>query len=191
MRFLFVRPEVCPWVSRFPTSGFLQIPPHDGHPCLRLYPSHYRADSGLSPVRNVRRQAHHHKAREKHCDITSPGLLSLRVTLWKSPGSKTLLPPLPAANRYPSPVGRLLSDQHAQQRTGTLEDASYLLSTLFYHTAIPQARRNCHWANLHRTNLHDCLNTRLDFHRYRSIISLTSEHRFQEGFYGTDDIFRT
>ena len=58
MRFLFVRPEICPWVSRFPTSGFLQIPPHDGHPCLRLYPSHYRADSGLSPVRNVRRQAH-------------------------------------------------------------------------------------------------------------------------------------
>ena len=43
----------------FPTSGFLQIPPHGGHPCLRLYPSHYRADSGLSPVRNVRRRAHH------------------------------------------------------------------------------------------------------------------------------------
>ena len=42
----------------FPTSSFLQIPPHDGHPCLRLYPSHYRADSGLSPVRNVRRKAH-------------------------------------------------------------------------------------------------------------------------------------
>ena len=36
-----------------PTSSFLQIPPHGGHPCLRLYPSHYRADSGLSPVRNV------------------------------------------------------------------------------------------------------------------------------------------
>ena len=35
----------------FPISGFLQIPPHDGHPCLRLYPSHYRADSGLAPVR--------------------------------------------------------------------------------------------------------------------------------------------
>ena len=34
-----------------PTSGFLQIPPQDGHPCLRLYPSHYRADSGLSPIR--------------------------------------------------------------------------------------------------------------------------------------------
>ena len=58
IRFLSVRPEVCPWVSRFPTSGFLQIPSHDGHPCLRLYPSHYRADLGLSPVRNVRRQAH-------------------------------------------------------------------------------------------------------------------------------------
>ena len=30
----------------FPISSFLQIPPHDGHPCLRLYPSHCRADSG-------------------------------------------------------------------------------------------------------------------------------------------------
>ena len=63
MRFLFVRPEVCPWVSRFPTSGFLQIPPRDGHPCLRLYPSHYRADLGLAPLRNVRRQAHQESRR--------------------------------------------------------------------------------------------------------------------------------
>ncbi len=46
----------------FPTSGFLQIPSHDRHPCLRLYPSRYRADSGLSPVRNMRRQAHHKKS---------------------------------------------------------------------------------------------------------------------------------
>ena len=45
MRFLYVRPEVCPRVSRFPESGFLQIPSHDEHPCLRLYPSRYRADS--------------------------------------------------------------------------------------------------------------------------------------------------
>ena len=32
------------------TSIFLKkilIPSHDGHPCLRLYPSHYRVDSGL------------------------------------------------------------------------------------------------------------------------------------------------
>ena len=58
MRFLFVRPEVCPLVSRFPASGFLQIPPHDGHPCLRLYPSRYRADSGLSPVGTCARRAH-------------------------------------------------------------------------------------------------------------------------------------
>ena len=58
IRFLSVRPEVCPWVSRFPTSGFLQIPLHNGHPCLRLYPSRYRADLGLAPLRNVRRQAH-------------------------------------------------------------------------------------------------------------------------------------
>ena len=37
MRFLFVRPRVCP-CRHFAasTSGFLQIPPHDGHPCLRL-----------------------------------------------------------------------------------------------------------------------------------------------------------
>ena len=51
MRFLYVRPEVCPRVSRFPESGFLQISSHDEHPCLRLCPSHYRADSGLSPDR--------------------------------------------------------------------------------------------------------------------------------------------
>src|SRR5699024_12810562 len=37
MRFLFVRPGVCPcWHFAASTSGFLQIPPHDGHPCLRL-----------------------------------------------------------------------------------------------------------------------------------------------------------
>ena len=36
MQFLFVRPRFCPRVSILPTSGFLQIPPHDGHPCLRL-----------------------------------------------------------------------------------------------------------------------------------------------------------
>lgn len=58
MRFLYVRPEVCPRVSRFPESGFLQIPSHDEHPCLRLCPSHYRADSGLAPARNVLRRAH-------------------------------------------------------------------------------------------------------------------------------------
>ena len=40
-----------PVVSLSPTSGFLQIPPHDGHPCLRLSPSRHRADSGLSPFR--------------------------------------------------------------------------------------------------------------------------------------------
>ena len=46
----------------FHISGFLQIPPRDEHPCLRLYPSHYRADSRLAPVRNVRRRAHSKKA---------------------------------------------------------------------------------------------------------------------------------
>ena len=45
-------------MGSFPTSGFLQICSHLQHPCLRLYPSRYQVDSGLSPVRNVRRQAH-------------------------------------------------------------------------------------------------------------------------------------
>ena len=37
MQFLFVRPRLCPQ-RYFQTSesGFLQIPPHDGHPCLWL-----------------------------------------------------------------------------------------------------------------------------------------------------------
>ena len=41
-----------------PQSGFLQIPPRGGHPCLRLYPSHCRADLGLSLVRTCARRAH-------------------------------------------------------------------------------------------------------------------------------------
>ena len=71
MRFLFVRPELCPRVSRFPESSFLQILPHGRHPCLRLCPSRYRADSGLTPVRNVRRQAHLQKQCRifRHCFI--------------------------------------------------------------------------------------------------------------------------
>ena len=48
-------------MGSFPTSGFLQICSHLQHPCLRLYPSRYQVDSGLSPVRNVRRQAHNKK----------------------------------------------------------------------------------------------------------------------------------
>ena len=65
-----IRPEVCPWVSSFPISGFLQIPPRDGHPCLRLYPSHYRADLGLAPLRNVRRQAH--QTKQRRCAGNTP-----------------------------------------------------------------------------------------------------------------------
>lgn len=48
-------------MGSFPTSGFLQICSHLQHPCLRLYPSRYQVDSGLSPVRNVRRQAHNNR----------------------------------------------------------------------------------------------------------------------------------
>ena len=42
-------------------AGFLQIPRRRGHPCLWLYPSHCRADSGLSPVRTCARRAHYPK----------------------------------------------------------------------------------------------------------------------------------
>ena len=37
MRFLFVRPRFCPWVSILPTSDFLQIPSYGGHLiCLQM-----------------------------------------------------------------------------------------------------------------------------------------------------------
>ena len=39
-------------------ASFLQIPRHQGHPCLWLYPSHCRADSGLAPARACARWAH-------------------------------------------------------------------------------------------------------------------------------------
>ena len=39
-------------------AAFLQTPPHDGRPWLRLYPSHCRVDSGLSPVRTCAHRAH-------------------------------------------------------------------------------------------------------------------------------------
>jgi len=85
MRFLFVRPKICPRVSMFPETGFLQIPPHDGHPCLRLYPSHYRADSGLSPVRTCARRAHHYKKKRPSSRMDTliclfPVWLSLRFS---------------------------------------------------------------------------------------------------------------
>jgi len=49
--------DFCPSDQSF-ASAFLRIPPRDGHPWLWLYPSHCRADSGLSPVRTCARRAH-------------------------------------------------------------------------------------------------------------------------------------
>lgn len=48
--------DFCSSDRRF-ALGFFQIPPHGGHPCLRLYPSH-RADWGFSPVRTCAHRAH-------------------------------------------------------------------------------------------------------------------------------------
>ena len=85
MRFLFVRPELCPRVSRFPESSFLQILPRDRHPCLRLCPSRYRANSGLTPVRNVRRQAHKEKSEANVAESeTLASLFLLKIYIYKN-----------------------------------------------------------------------------------------------------------
>ncbi|RAN57153.1 hypothetical protein B8A33_01900, partial [Dolosigranulum pigrum] len=44
-------------------SGFLQIPPHDGHPCLWLIIPTVKAYSGLSPPSCRPCQAHSNKTR--------------------------------------------------------------------------------------------------------------------------------
>ena len=60
---LAVLPSCSAYMLRV-TSGrrfanrFLQLPRRQGHPCLKLYPSRYRADSGLAPVRTCARRAH-------------------------------------------------------------------------------------------------------------------------------------
>ena len=67
-------------------SGFLQIPRRQGHPCLWLYPSHCRADSGLSPVRTCARRAHRKKAdRPETCQlfVISAGIPLFSVRLFQ------------------------------------------------------------------------------------------------------------
>ncbi len=107
MRFLFVRPEVCPWVSRFPTSSFLQIPPHDGHPCFRLYPSHYRADSGLAPVRNVRRRAHKPENPGRRKIFLRPGFFTWSSALQPAAASS----PIQSQHRYHGLLPRIRSER--------------------------------------------------------------------------------
>ena len=62
----FRQTRVLPVVSLFPHPVSFRFPSR-GHPYLRLYPSHCRADSGLLPVRNVRRQAHDKKRACANC----------------------------------------------------------------------------------------------------------------------------
>ena len=64
-----------PVVSLFPHPASFRFPSR-GHPCLRLYPSHCRVDSGLAPIRNVRRQAHIKKA-EQDAGISACHLIQL------------------------------------------------------------------------------------------------------------------
>lgn len=64
-----------PVVSLFPHPASFRFPSR-GHPCLRLYPSHCRVDSGLAPIRNLRRQAHIKKA-EQDAGISACHLIQL------------------------------------------------------------------------------------------------------------------
>ena len=73
----------------FLTSSFLQIPPHGGHPYLRLYPSHYRADWGLAPFGNVRRQAHTQKGASVFQPML-PTFFFLHNKLYFYPSSSTI-----------------------------------------------------------------------------------------------------
>ena len=75
-------------------ASFLQIPRRQGHPCLCLYPSHCRADSGLSPVRTCARRA--------HCKNGGP-LRDLRGFVWSFAGQteSCLTCRLPSSARQP------------------------------------------------------------------------------------------
>ena len=55
-------------------AAFLQILPHDRHPWLKLYPSHCRAVSGLSPFRTGAHRAHQRRRiqeakRDSECGV--------------------------------------------------------------------------------------------------------------------------
>ena len=51
----------CSSGQRF-TAGFLQIPPHGGHPCLKLALPTIKARSGLTPYSLRPCRAHHEKS---------------------------------------------------------------------------------------------------------------------------------
>ena len=75
-------------ISSFCTSGqmfaadFLQIPPHDGHPCLGLYTSRHRTCYGLAPIRECpcwasQKNIGYFLKNNRHFSKYSPSLLPL------------------------------------------------------------------------------------------------------------------
>ena len=69
IQFLFVRPRFCPQGHfSVPTSDFLQIPPHNGHPCLRL------TVPTAKSVADFHRQVIAHAERTKNTAQISNGL---------------------------------------------------------------------------------------------------------------------
>lgn len=139
MRFLFVRPELCPRVSRFPESSFLQILPRDRHPCLRLCPSRYRADSGLTPVRNVRRQAHSKKEPPYATLLLGKPMVALALfSVFKRPcisRNHFVIPQSDPEIFLPTPVCREPSASGQQQITSC--SVPYQPTALGYSFAFP------------------------------------------------------
>ena len=77
MRFCSSGQSFAHWETfQLPKSGFLQIPPHDGHPCLWLaLPATGR--TRLSPYRTCAHRAHKIAARSGACALPGAGFLSV------------------------------------------------------------------------------------------------------------------
>ena len=78
MQFLLVRPRLCPRVSILPASGFLQIPPRDGHRiCLqiRLRLTVPAAGSAEDFHRQVIAHAERTRPNNSGAAVRSPGII--------------------------------------------------------------------------------------------------------------------
>ena len=104
----------CPSGQRF-AAGFLQIPRHQGHPCLWLYPSHCRVDSGLSPVRTCARRAHQKSDGTGTFTCSATRLCSATI-------------PTTHSSLLPHPLPPLVSPAHLQLRQRQLSASGCTLT---------------------------------------------------------------